>query len=158
MSKQLFTRTPRGFITSEEGRRSLCYRDNAKGAYPTIGIGHKDVKLIPGVTRWTDTQIDATFDTDYTRAVAGISAAFPAFARLDTVRQAVLVSMAFQMGVAGTLLFKRALAAIAAKRWDDAAHELLASDWQAQTPERCDRAAEMMRSGEWPEVFNGEKE
>lgn len=152
----LFPRTPRGFITSEEGRRTLCYRDNAKGAYPTNGIGHKDGRMIPGVTRWTDEQVDVTFDADYTRTIAGISASFPSFARLDVVRQAVLVSMAFQMGVAGVLLFHHTLAAIAAQRWAEAAHGMVSSDWHQQTPERCDRAAEMMRTGKWPDKFNGE--
>lgn len=152
----LFPRTPRGFISSEEGRRTLCYRDTAKQAYPTIGIGHKDPKLIPGVTTWTDQQIDDTFDVDYTRAAVGIASSLPAFKTLDVVRQAVLVSMAFQMGVAGIMLFHNMLAAIAAGRWDIAAHEMLSSDWHIETPDRCERAARMMRTGEWPDKFNGE--
>ncbi len=152
----LFPRTPRGFITSEEGRRKVCYRDNALQAWPTIGIGHKDGKLIPGVTTWTDQKIDETFDADYTRAAVGIASSFAAFRTLDTVRQAVLVSMAFQMGVAGVMLFHNMLAAIAAKRWDVAAHEMISSDWHVQTPDRCERAAAMMRTGDWPTLFNGE--
>lgn len=152
----IYARTPRGFISSEEGRRRLCYRDNAKGAYPTIGIGHKDGKLVPGVTTWTNEQIDTTFDADFTRAAVGIAASFPAFQKLDVVRQSVLVSMAFQMGVAGVLEFHHTLAAIAAGRWDEASHGMVSSEWHTQTPDRCERAAKMMRTGAWPDKFNGE--
>lgn len=149
-----FQRTPIGFITSEEGRRSIAYPDSR--GIPTIGIGHKDVTLLIGVTTWSDTQIDSTFDADYTTAARSITLGLRAFAGLDVVRQAVLVSMAFQMGAVGTLQFHHMVAAVIAQRWVDAAQAMLSSDWHTQTPERCERAATMMRTGLWPDKFNGE--
>lgn len=75
----------------------------------------------------------------------------PMFARLDTVRQAVLVDMAFNLGLSGLMSFSKALLAIKEERFDVAADELLASKWSAQVGRRSQRLATMMRSGEWPE-------
>lgn len=68
---------------------------------------------------------------------------------LDAARTAVLVSMAYQMGVAGLAQFKNTLALIEGKRFEDAAVAMLQSKWAKQTPNRAKRHAEQMRSGLW---------
>ena len=68
---------------------------------------------------------------------------------LDEARTAVLVSMAYQMGVAGLAQFKNTLALIDSKRFEDAAVAMLQSKWAKQTPNRAKRHAEQMRSGLW---------
>lgn len=68
---------------------------------------------------------------------------------LDEARTAVLVSMAYQMGVSGLAQFKNTLSLIASKRFEDAAVAMLQSKWAKQTPNRAKRHAEQMRSGLW---------
>lgn len=87
--------------------------------------------------------------------VAGISAnlsnEFEFFKDLNECRQAVLISMAYQLGFAGLLGFKRMLAAIQTKCWNDAAHEGLDSRWAKQTPNRANRQMKTLLSGTWSE-------
>ena len=68
---------------------------------------------------------------------------------LDEARTSVLVSMAYQMGVAGLAQFKNTLSLIESKRFEDAAVAMLQSKWAKQTPNRAKRHAEQMRSGLW---------
>lgn len=137
-------------LTEEEGRRYVAYLDSEKK--PTIGIGHYDPRLIPGVTRWTDAQIDAQFLADFLRARDGLALVWTAIHSLDEVRQAYVISMAFQLGVAGVLGFPRMLAALASKSWQGAHDEALASKWHKQTPARCERAASAFFSGQWQQI------
>ena len=68
---------------------------------------------------------------------------------LDEARTAVLVSMAYQMGVAGLAQFKDTLSLVEHKHFEDAAVAMLQSKWATQTPNRAKRHAEQMRSGLW---------
>lgn len=68
---------------------------------------------------------------------------------LDEARTAVLVSMAYQMGVAGLAQFKNTLYLVETKQFEEAAKAMLDSKWARQTPNRAKRHAEQMRSGLW---------
>ena len=68
-------------------------------------------------------------------------------------RLAVLVSMAFQMGVDGLLQFKQTLKFVAQANWSNAAANMKKSLWHDQTPNRCDRHAEQMLTGQWAKVY-----
>lgn len=68
---------------------------------------------------------------------------------LDDVRQAVLVDMAFNLGVPGLMGFRRMLAAVREGRWQRAAAEMLDSRWANQVGSRADELARMMLKGEW---------
>lgn len=135
-------------IQREEGRRTMAYLDSL-GLW-TNGIGHKytDNKSHLGEV-WTDAQVDQTFEADYATALRGIASACPFVATLDEVRQAVVVSMAFQMGVRGVLLFQHTLQALRDERWNDAAGGIRASKWYSQTHARAERAARAIETGEW---------
>lgn len=135
-----------GLIQFEEGRRKVGYLDSR--GIPTIGIGHTGKEVYVGLV-WTDQQVDAAFLRDYDTAAHGLLPALPWFSTLDEVRQAVLISMAFQMGVHGVLGFPKALAAMRDRNWNQAAGELRASDWHTETPARCERAARAVETGEW---------
>jgi lysozyme len=89
------------------------------------------------------------FLADYGDAYRGIVAALPWFSQLDEVRQAVLISMAFQMGVHGVLEVPRMLGALRDQRWNAAAGEIRNSDWYTQTHARAERAARAIETGEW---------
>lgn len=68
---------------------------------------------------------------------------------LDEARTAVLVSMAYQMGVPGLAQFKNTLYLVETKQFEEAAKAMLDSKWARQTPNRARRHAEQMRSGLW---------
>ena len=71
-------------------------------------------------------------------------------AALSEPRRAVLIDMAFNLGIGGLLAFTRTLAAMQAGAWVRAADEMLASRWAAQVGPRAHFLATMMREGVWP--------
>jgi len=64
-------------------------------------------------------------------------------------RQAVLVNMAFQMGIQGVQKFKKTLSLVEMGDYDGAADGMLKSLWAKQTPNRAAEMAQQMRSGQW---------
>ena len=72
------------------------------------------------------------------------------FNKLDENRRVVLVDMSFQLGLNGMLRFVKMINALRAEHWHEAASQLLDSLYASedQTPERAQRNAEILRSGE----------
>ena len=62
-------------------------------------------------------------------------------------RQAILISMGYQLGLSGLLGFKNMLAAIENYDWQEAHDQGLDSLWAKQTPERANRHMDTMLSG-----------
>ena len=58
---------------------------------------------------------------------------------LDEARTAVLVSMAYQMGVAGLAQFKNTLYLVETKQFEEAAKSMLDSKWARQTDRKSTR-------------------
>jgi len=129
----------------DEGKVRHVYKDSL--GFDTIGAGRLVDKRKGGGL--SDVEIDYLLDNDIAAKRAEVYAALPWVAQLDAVREAVLLSMAFQMGTEGLLEFVRTLAAVRYGKYDDAAVFMLESKWSEQTPERAGRMAEMMKSGEW---------
>lgn len=71
------------------------------------------------------------------------------YLHLSSARQAVLINMAFNMGVSGLLLFKNMFKAISNYDFESAAVEMLNSKWAGQVGCRSDELAEQMLTGEW---------
>ena len=71
------------------------------------------------------------------------------FKSLDHARQNVLVNMAFNLGIAGLLSFKKMLNHCDDGRYDDAAVEMLNSKWADQVGYRSAELAWQMRTGEY---------
>jgi len=67
------------------------------------------------------------------------------FFALPEAAQDVLVNMGYQMGVSGVLGFKRFLAALQARKFEDAYHEMMQSKWAQQTPNRARELADIIR-------------
>lgn len=76
---------------------------------------------------------------------------FPEFGTLSAVRQAVLVDMAYNLGLDGLAKFRKMWSAIARKEWTTARREMLDSKWANQVGARARRLAKMMETSEWPE-------
>lgn len=68
---------------------------------------------------------------------------------LNDVRQAVVISMIFQLGFAGFSRFRMTISYIRFGDYEQAAINMLKSKWATQTPNRAKRCAEMMRTGQW---------
>ena len=73
----------------------------------------------------------------------------PWMTSLSEPRQAVLLSMAWQMGVEGLLGFTNTLKFIEAGDFKNAAANMLKSKWAQQTPNRAKRHALQMVTNEW---------
>lgn len=127
-------------LVAHEGLRLKPYRDTVGKL--TIGVGRNldDVGV-------TEDEALGLLDGDVDRVEGHLRAAVPCFGSLDDVRQRVLADMAFNLGVPGLLKFKAALAAVAARKFDEAAAEMLASAWAGQVKGRAETLARMMRTG-----------
>lgn len=140
----------RSMLQREEGNEFVAYPDPISHGDPwTIGNGHTGPEVHEGLV-WTQDQIDAALDADITEAEAFCAAHFPWAEQLkaDEPRYAVLVGMAFQMGMR-LLQFVNTLAAMRDGRWNDAAGGMLASAWARQTPGRAGRMARQIETGQW---------
>ncbi|MCB1719381.1 MAG: glycoside hydrolase family protein, partial [Candidatus Competibacteraceae bacterium] len=67
----------------------------------------------------------------------------------NSPRQAIIISMAFNMGIGGLLNFRKMIQCLEAKDYTGAAEEMLNSKWAAQVPNRAKRHSEIMKSGKW---------
>jgi lysozyme len=130
-------------IESEEGRRRTVYKDNL--GYDTIGIGCLVDSRVAGAGL-CDAAIDAQFSYNSAQARTD-AAALPGFAACNDVRQAVLISMCFQLGSLHD--WPNFRAAIAAGDYIAAQAAGLASKWASETPERATRELLMLRTGIW---------
>ena len=70
------------------------------------------------------------------------------YTKLDAVRQKVMIDMAYNLGMAGLLKFRKMIAALELGDYQAAADQMLDSRWARQVKTRADRLAEMMRTGE----------
>lgn len=134
-------------IRIEENRLHDAYPDRLTGGEPwTIGEGHTGGVKAGDV--WTDAQIDAAKAADILSATNGCLAHFPWLNNLDEVRRAVVIAMAFQLGMPRLLGFVLFLGAMRDQRWSAAAGEIRDSRWHQQTYLRAERCARAIETGE----------
>ena len=132
-------------LLREEGAESCAYQDSL--GFWTIGVGRLiDARKGGGLS---NDEIDFLLENDIKVKTREVLLALPWVPRLSEPRQAVLIGMAFQMGIGGLLKFKRALGSIEDGQYFEAAIEMLQSEWAKQTPERANRLATQMETGEW---------
>ena len=141
-------------LNVEEGYSETPYYCSA--GYPTIGVGQRigpkgaPLKLYeftvskPLAAVWLAEKVKETMDDmdKYQNIKAAMSAC-------NEPRQAVLISMAYQMGADGLSKFTNTLKSVAAERWHEAQAGMLASLWAKQTPSRANRHAIQMLTGNW---------
>ena len=132
----------RSQLLRDEGLRLKPYRDSVGKL--TIGCGRNLDDVGIGMD-----EANLLLTNDIQRARAAVLARIPGSQALDEIRQAVLVNLCFNVGIAGLLKFTKFLAAVAAAQWDQAAIEMLDSRWRTQVGLRAERLADQMRSGEW---------
>lgn len=135
-------------IAREEGFSSKPYI--CTEGYPTVGYGQRigaqgvDVSLYefelpePVARQWLQENI---------RQLENTLSRYSWYQQCNADRAAVLVSMAYQLGLYGLLRFRKMLAAIEDNDWEEAAREALDSRWAKQTPRRARHHAEALRTG-----------
>lgn len=128
----------------------------------TIGYGHNlDTNPVPGLTkdsRLTEKEAHGLLVADITKTTFDLKcsqdlkislAHASLFESLSPVRQAVLINMAFNLGIKGLCSFKKFLACAALGAFTQAAGEMLDSCWSRQVGERSLELAAMMARDEW---------
>jgi lysozyme len=129
-------------LTRDEGSSHKPYTDTVGKL--TIGVGRNLTDV--GVS---DAEIQTMLQNDVENVLKTLSSRLPYFAALDTVRQAVLANMCFNLGFGRLEGFHDMLQAVAQGNWEDAAKEMLDSTWATEVGDRAKRLAQQMTSGVW---------
>lgn len=132
-------------LRRDEGEVLSAYPDSL--GYLTIGVGRLiDKRKGGGITAAESAYL---LNNDIQRKTTEVLHALPWATSLDPVRFAVLVNMAFQLGITGLQGFKNTLSLIQVKNYTAAADSMLKSKWHTQTPARCERLAKQLSTGVW---------
>lgn len=132
-------------LRRDEGEILHAYQDHL--GYWTLGVGVLiDQRRGGGITAEESAYL---LRNRVAMAEAALRQRFEWYGRLDEVRQAALLNMAYQLGVDGLSKFTKMLAALRDERWADAEQHALDSQWAKQTPERARRVARQLQTGEW---------
>jgi len=129
-------------MVRHEGYRQHMYKCTA--AKTTIGYGYNLDAGMP------EDEAFMLMRMRLRKTEAELATRIPWFTSLVAERQEVLVNMAYQMGVAGLMGFKKALAAMSRGDWNTAADEMLDSKWaRSDSPNRARELALVMRTGKF---------
>ena len=129
-------------LTRDEGLVLKPYLDTVGKL--TIGIGRNlDDKGI------SESEAHVLLRNDIAEFEKQIWVALPWASNMDSTRYAVLVNMAFNLGINGLLSFKNALEAMRSEDWPKAAVEMLDSNWAVQVGDRALRLAKQITTGDW---------
>jgi len=150
-------------LVAHEGLRLEVYQDTL--GIDTIGIGRNledrgiteqeladlDIPNIEHVYEYGITEADAVYlaTNDVQIVEEELLRAHPCVDSLDSVRQLILMDMAFNMGVPRLNKFKNMWAAIHSEDFPTAAKEMLDSRWANQVKSRSVKLAHAMHHGEF---------
>lgn len=131
-------------LKADEGFRSYAYTDSE--GWITIGYGRLVDKRKGGGISQDEAlyllQNDIKAKSDQLLAYAWFNAQ-------DSVRQAALTNMTFNLGLDGLLHFPHFLGYMLVKDYPNAVKELTDTPWHSQTGVRADRIIAMINSGAW---------
>ena len=129
-------------IKRHEGRRLKPYKCPAGKL--TIGYGRNlDAN---GITRY---EADVMLTHDVVTTVNAVKK-YNFYEGLSDVRRAVVVDMAYNLGLGGLRSFVTFRKHLTHRDYLSAAREMMDSKWATQVPNRAKRLAKMMRTNEWP--------
>ena len=145
-------------LNVEEGYSETPYYCSA--GYPTIGVGQRigpkgaPLKLYEFTV---SKALAAVWLADKVKETLADMDKYPniraAMAVCNEPRQAILISMAYQMGADGLSKFTNTLKSVATQNWHAAQAGMLASKWAKQTPNRANRHATQMLTGVWDQEY-----
>jgi lysozyme len=111
-----------------------------------VGAASQEEVIQKGVT---EAQAELLLILEVQRLHGELGRRLPWFAKLDEVRQAVLINMAFNLGTAGLLAFVNTLRYVKNGDYRQAAKNMLLSKWSRQVGKRADELALQMETGKW---------
>lgn len=135
----------RGRVKVAEGFRAQLYKDSR--GFLTIGYGRLlDPAKGGGLSK---DEAEYLLMNDLRRAEREAES-LPAYHDLSPARQAVLIELCFNMGLAHVQQFKRMQSALIQQDYHHAAAEILDSDYAEQVKGRATELAIQMQTGQWP--------
>ena len=132
-------------LERDEGLRLHPYTDTR--GFVTIGYGRN--LSTEGISQQ---EAKGMLEADVTNTGEALRTALPWFATLqdnDWVRAAVLINMAFNLGVHGLLTFNTFLSLVESQQYDAAADDMLQTPWATEVGARAQRLALQLRTGQW---------
>ena len=135
-------------IKLEESFRSKPYYCSEQ--FPTVGygerVGNKNDPL-PNITRTEKESLDFVRKR-IADAITRLSTMYPiAWSKCNQQRQAILISMMYQLGSTGLSNFKKMWSAIESNNFEEASKQMLDSLWAKQTKNRALRHSKTMKDG-----------
>ena len=127
-------------LRRDEGLRLKPYRCTAGKLSIGYGRNLDDVGI-------TIEEAEVMLRQDVRKAERQARSEFPWFDNLSDARQAVVISMIFNLGLAGFKTFRRTISDIAAGRYAAAADRMKESKWASQVGQRAVRLSNAMRTG-----------
>lgn len=135
-------------LSLHEGDRRFPYVDTVGKVTVGKGFNLTDVGLYPE-------EVEFIFKNRVAKVEAQLRKDLPWFYKLDDVRQAVLIDMAYNMGPEpfdgdGYKDWPMFVEQVRTGKYADAARNMRATLWAKQVKGRAERLARMMETGEWP--------
>ncbi|QDM01571.1 glycoside hydrolase family protein [Aliarcobacter butzleri] len=149
------------FTAQSEGFSKTVYKCPA--GFDTIGYGRNiqanplnqdELKSIGATTSTSKTSYQVSEEIAKTwlkkeleRVKNALSKELLFFDKLDDVRQAILIDMAYNMGIKGLLSFKNTLKLISDGKYVEASINMEQSNWYKQVKTRAKKLCEAMKTG-----------
>ena len=137
-----------GSVKLSEGFRDHVYIDTE--GFRTIGWGHKVVHEdnFEDGKAYTKEELQEVFDNDLRKAL-GLARQLMEendVRDLPTTAQHTITEMCFQLGKSGVSKFRNMWKALQNRDFNTASLEMLDSKWNRQTPNRCKKLSDQMKS------------
>jgi len=128
-------------LKTQEGFMPTVYQDNG-----SLSIGYGRNLVTNGVTKEEALYL---LRNDIDRVTAALTKKYSVFEELTNPRRAVLISMAYNLGIEKLSTFKEMFKALDRRDYPLAAREMRMSKWCDQTNTRCLVLSEMMETGQY---------
>ena len=138
-------------LEADEGCIYAVYLDHLK--LKSVGIGHLCRKNEPEYdmevgTPVSEERVSELFEKDIGWTIKDCYKILPDFDMLPEQVRLICANMMFNMGINRMNLFKKFLAAVEDRDWQEAASQMVNSRWNKQVPNRSNRLVERMRAVE----------
>ena len=137
----------KAMIADHEGTRYEPYKDSL-GLW-TVGVGHLigDGKTLPPEynRKFSHEEVMALYDKDYEKHKKQAQSNVPGFGKFDSLGQAALIDLTFNMGPGWPRKFKNTSAKLGAGDTEGAAEGLTNSKWYTQVGRRAPKIVGMIR-------------
>ena len=133
-------------VKKHEGYRNKVYLDTL--GKRTVGVGHLCVEDFWEDDKEYEEELQSIFDKDLKFAIDNAEALISEndVGELPETVKHVLTEMCFQLGKSGVAKFKNMWKCLQEGNFIGASYEMLDSKWNKQTPNRCKKLSDLMKS------------